>query len=185
MNIISATRHAAAGFLIRRKGWHDALTFQSVRGQASEALLFPGGVDPKFTEEDLTAYDWESGPHGVHDEPGFTKAVPEPPKTKFEAEGADAFNRNPCVELPTLEEPPTDRPQSAVDHPSHYGGGDNPYEVIRVLRAWGLDKNFCLGNVIKYVARAGKKDPAKLIEDLEKAKWYLEDEIKALKEQSK
>lgn len=61
-----------------------------------------------------------------------------------------------------------------VNNPKHYGGKDNPYEVINVIEAWGL--GFCLGNVIKYVARAGKKDPAKCLEDLEKASWYLERE---------
>ncbi len=62
-----------------------------------------------------------------------------------------------------------------VNHPSHYGGEDNPYEAIKVIRAWGL--GFSLGNAIKYVARAGKKDPSKLIEDLRKARWYLDREI--------
>lgn len=52
-----------------------------------------------------------------------------------------------------------------VDHPAHYGGGDNPYEAIKVIEAWGL--GFCLGNTVKYIARAGKKDGGgKLIEDL-------------------
>lgn len=69
----------------------------------------------------------------------------------------------------------------AVNHPSHYGGKDNPYEARKVIRAWGL--GFNLGNVAKYVARAGKKDPAKLIEDLEKAAFYLQDEIDFLKQQ--
>lgn len=60
-----------------------------------------------------------------------------------------------------------------IDHPKHYGGKDNPYETIKVIEAWGL--NFNLGNVVKYISRAGKKDF--LIQDLEKAKWYLEREI--------
>ena len=64
--------------------------------------------------------------------------------------------------------------------PRHYKHGDK-YEVIKVLEAWGVDKCFYLGNVIKYVARAGKKDPAKEIEDLEKAKVYLEMKINKLK----
>jgi hypothetical protein len=64
--------------------------------------------------------------------------------------------------------------------PSHYKHGDT-YEVIKVLEAWGLDECFYLGNVVKYVARAGKKDPEKEIEDLEKAKVYLEMKIKKLK----
>lgn len=68
---------------------------------------------------------------------------------------------------------------SAVDHPSHYGGADNLYEAIKVIEAWGL--GFCLGNAVKYISRAGKKDPAKEIEDLEKARWYLDREIATLK----
>lgn len=66
-----------------------------------------------------------------------------------------------------------------VDHPQHYGGAGNPYEAIRVIRDWGL--GFSLGNAVKYIARAGRKDPAKHIEDLEKAAWYLAEEIAHLK----
>ena len=42
-----------------------------------------------------------------------------------------------------------------VNHPNHYGGGENPYEAIKVIEAWDL--NFRLGNAVKYIARAGKK----------------------------
>lgn len=65
--------------------------------------------------------------------------------------------------------------------PAHYGCDGNVYEVFNVLEAWGLDKDFYLGNVIKYIARAGKKDPAKEIEDLEKAEVYLKRRIAELK----
>jgi hypothetical protein len=58
-----------------------------------------------------------------------------------------------------------------VSHPPHYGGEGNPYEAIKVIEAWKLD--FSLGNVIKYISRAGKKNPS-LIEDLKKARWYLD-----------
>ena len=64
--------------------------------------------------------------------------------------------------------------------PAHYGGADNPYEVFAVLEAWKLDKDFYLGNVIKYVARAGKKNPAKEKEDLQKALVYLRRRIDSL-----
>lgn len=67
-----------------------------------------------------------------------------------------------------------------VQHPSHYGGEDNPYEVIKVCEAWGLDKDAYLFNVVKYVARAGKKDPQKELEDLKKAVFYLERRIQTL-----
>ena len=65
-----------------------------------------------------------------------------------------------------------------VNHPNHYGGSDNPYEVIKVLENWDLD--FHLGNVVKYVSRAGKKDKSKEIEDLKKAMWYLQRKIELL-----
>jgi len=55
------------------------------------------------------------------------------------------------------------------------------YEVFNVINAWGLDKDFYLGNVIKYLARAGKKDAAKELEDLEKAEVYLKRRIAELK----
>ncbi|MFA5216909.1 DUF3310 domain-containing protein [Sulfuricurvum sp.] len=58
-----------------------------------------------------------------------------------------------------------------VNHPSHYNSGK--FEVIDVIEDWAL--NFHLGNVVKYIARSGKKGDA--IEDLKKAKWYLEREI--------
>jgi hypothetical protein len=61
---------------------------------------------------------------------------------------------------------------SQVNNPKHYGGKQNTYEAIKVIEAWEL--NFHLGNVIKYISRAGKKDKTKLKEDLEKAKWYLD-----------
>ena len=60
-----------------------------------------------------------------------------------------------------------------INHPKHYGGEDNPYEAIKVIEAWEL--GFNLGNVVKYIARAGKKGDAK--QDLEKAVWYLNREI--------
>ena len=69
---------------------------------------------------------------------------------------------------------------SVVDHPAHYGGADNPYEAIKVIRAWDL--NFSLGNTIKYISRAGKKNPNNTIEDLEKALWYLQEEITCRKQ---
>jgi hypothetical protein len=65
-----------------------------------------------------------------------------------------------------------------VNNPKHYGGADNPYEAIKVIEEWGLD--FCLGNTVKYISRAGKKNPEKEIEDLQKAQWYLERKIKKL-----
>ena len=64
--------------------------------------------------------------------------------------------------------------------PKYYGGVDNPYEVIKVCEAWELDKDAYLFNVVKYVARAGKKDETKELEDLKKAAFYLDRKIKNL-----
>lgn len=61
-----------------------------------------------------------------------------------------------------------------VNHPSHYTGGK--YEVIDIIEdQLGPDGviHFCLGNTMKYICRAGKKDPLKELEDLKKALWYL------------
>lgn len=57
----------------------------------------------------------------------------------------------------------------AVSHPAHYT--DGKYETIDFIESWGL--GFHLGNAVKYISRAGKKDPAKKGEDLQKALWYL------------
>lgn len=64
-----------------------------------------------------------------------------------------------------------------VNHPSHYC--DSNIEVIDYI----IDKklNFNRGNVIKYVSRAGKKNVNKEVEDLEKARFYLNKEIEILK----
>ena len=61
-----------------------------------------------------------------------------------------------------------------VNHPSHYQQGIEPIEVIE---SWDL--NFNLGNFIKYTLRAPYKE--NMIQDLEKAKWYLERELQRLK----
>jgi hypothetical protein len=64
--------------------------------------------------------------------------------------------------------------------PEYYGGKNNTYEVFNVLEAWELDKDFYLGNVIKYVARAGKKNKSTEKEDLQKALVYLQRRIDSL-----
>jgi len=65
-----------------------------------------------------------------------------------------------------------------VNHPNHYGGKENQYEAIKVIDAWEL--GFALGNTVKYISRAGKKNKEKELEDLRKAAWYLEHHINQL-----
>ena len=63
-----------------------------------------------------------------------------------------------------------------VNRPQHYA--DGKYEVIDFIEATGNQSDFYLGNAIKYISRAGKKDPSKKKEDLKKAIWYLERHLK-------
>lgn len=65
-----------------------------------------------------------------------------------------------------------------VNHPSHYN--DGKIEVIDFIEDKHL--NFHRGNAVKYIARAGKKDKSKEVEDLKKAQWYIEREIKKLEQ---
>lgn len=75
-----------------------------------------------------------------------------------------------------MDDVPKDR-NLAVDHPDHYNTGK--IEVITFIEDQGL--NFSSGNVVKYVCRAGKKDPSKTLEDLMKARNYLQFEIDRVK----
>lgn len=68
-----------------------------------------------------------------------------------------------------------------VNHPSHYTYGK--IEVINFIEDKNL--NFHRGNAVKYIARAGKKNPEKEVEDLEKAVWYTNREIQRINGQSK
>ena len=71
---------------------------------------------------------------------------------------------------------------SIVDHPIHYGGGDNPHEHVKCAEAWGLVDTPKVGawlyNATKYICRAGKKDD--ILTDLKKAAWYLNRAIERL-----
>lgn len=73
-------------------------------------------------------------------------------------------------------EPTPHKEEDVVNKPSHYTDGG--IETIDFIEAKGLDFN--LGNAVKYISRAGKKDPSKKVEDLEKARWYLNREIARL-----
>lgn len=68
-----------------------------------------------------------------------------------------------------------------VNHPEHYNRHPSGVECIDIVR----HMNFNLGNVIKYLWRAGLKEGNADIQDLEKAKWYLEDEINRVKGRGK
>ena len=70
------------------------------------------------------------------------------------------------------ENPPADN----VNHPAHYTGGK--IEVIDFIEDKEL--GFHLGNAVKYISRAGRKNPDKTVEDLRKAAWYINRQIQRL-----
>lgn len=83
-------------------------------------------------------------------------------KTKFEDEERRIKYLKEQLEISKDE-------KSMVEHPSHYAAG-RKYEPIDVIEDWDL--GFSLGNVVKYISRAGRKNDA--LEDLNKAKFYLQ-----------
>lgn len=64
-----------------------------------------------------------------------------------------------------------------VNHPSYYGG-DSTYEAVNVIEAWGL--GWHCGSAVKYIARAGKKPNNPELQDLKKARWYIDRKIAQL-----
>ena len=68
----------------------------------------------------------------------------------------------------------TTREHDPVNHPSHFTSHPSGIECIQVTE----HMNFCLGNAVKYIWRAGKKGD--VVEDLKKARWYLDREIARL-----
>ena len=70
------------------------------------------------------------------------------------------------------------QPHNSVNHPTHYTSGK--IEVWDYIKDQNL--NYFLGNAVKYISRAGKKDKSKYVEDLKKAIVYLEKEIKNYEE---
>lgn len=102
---------------------------------------------------------------------GVMSAYPDPPLPKLDevyppTPGGLKFGAKTKIIPPTT-------PVEKVDHPPHYGGGDNPYEAIKVIEAWKL--GFNLGNTVKYISRAHHKEDR--LCDLKKARWYLDREI--------
>lgn len=68
---------------------------------------------------------------------------------------------------------PTEPDDDPVN-PLHYASMGN-YSAVHVINKWGV--NYNLGQTIKYIQRAGRKPGAPLLQDLEKARWYLDFEI--------
>lgn len=91
-------------------------------------------------------------------------------------EEGNKINESDLKDTETSKEVKDDK-NDPVNHPSHYT--DTKIEVMDYIEDKGF--NFALGNAVKYISRAGRKDKNKTIEDLEKAEWYLNREIERLK----
>ena len=74
-------------------------------------------------------------------------------------------------------------PFDAISRPKHYNTHPSGIECIEITE----HMNFCLGNAIKYIWRAGKKESWEnaMVEDLKKAKWYIEREIERIEKETK
>lgn len=97
----------------------------------------------------------------------------------FEAMGKAPFcyNHDEAARLkPQTVSSVQDETNDVVNHPKHYTKHPSGVECIQIVE----HLTFNLGNAMKYVWRAGEKDPGKTIEDLMKARWYLEREINKL-----
>lgn len=100
------------------------------------------------------------------------------PEGRYSEEDAELASRFDNIDVKKRLDDLLETLLNTVNHPAHYN--DGKIEVIEFIEDKAL--GFHLGNAIKYIARAGKKDPAKLTEDLEKAIWYVKRFIEIQKE---
>ena len=97
--------------------------------------------------------------------------------------GNDCYDEIPRIEphpnIPEGGDNTTERLQNSVDHPKHYASDPSGVECIEITE----HRNFCVGNAIKYLWRAGRKgdeNSTKHVEDLMKAIWYCNREIQRI-----
>jgi len=131
----------------------------------------------EFDQKHSHSYGYEEGYDVFEDEDGLSL---EELKYRYN-------NKNNNIGSNNMSVPPTKRPgivdfksSKDVNQPSHYTSGR--IEVIDVIEDWKL--GFHLGNAVKYIARAGKKDPKLVIQDLEKAMWYISRKIERIQNES-
>ena len=96
-------------------------------------------------------------------------------------DGIEEWLSTPCKEPPAdknvdLQKAANEVTHDNVSHPAHYTSGR--IEVIDFIEDKEL--GFHLGNAVKYISRAGRKNPYKTIEDLRKAAWYINRQIQIL-----
>ena len=104
----------------------------------------------------------------VYHSPPDPFEMPKEEKTKSDPVAKKIHDSYFKESLPNVDRAQLAKLPERVNHPSHYNQGK--YEVIDVIQDWGLD--FTEGNVVKYVARSKHKENR--VEDLKKARWYLD-----------
>lgn len=110
----------------------------------------------------------------------FTCTLPQGHDGNHHRGGADGLSWPAVFGVPPLRVATDADP---VNHPAHYTSDPSGVECISITQ----HRNFCIGNAIKYLWRAGLKDQPgtdlhdKQIEDLEKARWYIAQEIERLR----
>lgn len=135
---------------------------------------------------------WRAAP--LTPQPIATPAAPEPSEAGEELDNAPAPLASSLSMSANLKglaareaasapapEPLKTPSQEMINHPAHYHAAGG-YEVIEIIEAWGL--NFARGNALKYLARAGLKDPRTERQDLKKALWYIERELERLEREA-
>lgn len=127
---------------------------------------------PEFEQPDIITTQLDPAKCRVVD-PAVYDAPTDSPRDDFDA--MSESHRSPackCHEFPFYAELIPD----AVNHPSHYTSDPSGIECIEITR----HRNFNVGNAIKYLWRAGRKEQAATVQDLQKAIWYINDEIARL-----
>lgn len=124
-------------------------------------------------EEETRALKAQEPPtEGAHEEPSPAKLWTRSEQAASFLEGLEGL-----AAREQLSAQATAKPTESVNHPHHYHA-ESGLEVIDIIEAWKL--NFNRGNALKYIARAGHKDPARELEDLKKALWYIQRELQRI-----
>lgn len=152
-------------------------------GCTGEHYHIVGTLDDLIDQITTCLADYLHNEHNDMEDNNMTRNIDTKPNNIMSTDGElkqwqkDIMERN-CImsraEMQEFLKPKND----PVNHPSHYT--DGKIEVIDFIEDKNL--NFHLANAVKYISRAGKKDPSKEIEDLKKARWYLDRYIQKLEE---
>lgn len=139
---------------------HRRTLFREYRHEADHCELFHLGIVREASEY---IHEGDRGPAGF----SFTA-------DEIKLDGHTILKRSKKAQ----ERPQATEAPDMVEHPPHYTSDPSGVECIEITR----HRNFNIGNALKYLWRAGLKDGNSDVQDLKKAVWYIEDEIKRISE---